>query len=389
MWIHRDISEKISSASKQFPAIVLTGARQTGKTSLLKHLFPEHRFVTLDLPSNAELAERNPKLFLQQYPAPLIIDEVQYAPQLFRFLKIYIDEHRTDYGHIILTGSQQFELMEELSESLAGRCAIMELHTLRQQETRYDHTNLHALMIRGGYPELHARPELDRNMFYQSYLSTYLERDVRSLLRIGSLRDFERFIRACALRVGQILNKSELARDVGISPTTANEWLSVLQASHLVHLLEPWFSNGTQSLIKAPKLYFTDPGLSCFLVGLHDSGQFAHSPLLGALWENYVFSELHKLCSIETTPRKLWFWRDRYGLECDFLLHSAGRYTLLDAKHTENPSQRDFKAMEKIAQKIGPDLVTQQVILCRTQQPHPLGNKQYATPVHDAAGYLS
>src|SRR5215471_18965798 len=228
-------------------------------------LFPQHAFVSLNLPTEAEQAEKEPHDFLRRHPAPVIIDEVQYAPGLFRHLKATVDANRTCNGQFLLTGSQKFTLMRSVSESLAGRADIVELETLSLAEIRSTLPGiaLETAIARGGFPELHANPDIDSVSFYNSYLATYLERDVRSLANVGSLRDFERFLRACALRSANLLNKADLARDVGIAPSTANHWLSALQASGQVVLLEPWFSNRAKSIIKTAKLYLADTGLLC------------------------------------------------------------------------------------------------------------------------------
>src|SRR5437763_3733687 len=238
------------------PVMVLTGARQTGKTSTLLRLFPNHAFVSLDLPTEAEQAEKEPDNFLRRHPAPAIIDEVQYAPGLFRHLKVAVDASRASNGQFLLTGSQKFTLMKSVSESLAGRADILELETLSLAEIRAarPQTKLEAAIVRGGFPELHANPDIDHTTFYNSYLATYLQRDVRSLANVGNLRDFERFLRACALRSANLLNKADLARDVGIAPSTANHWLSTLEASGQVVLLEPWFSNRDRSDRKSTRL---------------------------------------------------------------------------------------------------------------------------------------
>ncbi len=203
---------------------MLTGARQTGKTSTFRRLFPQHEFVSLDLPTEAEQAEKEPQSFLRQHPAPVIIDEVQYAPGLFRYLKVVVDASRNRHGQFLLTGSQKFTLMKSVSESLAGRVDIVELETLSLAEIQaaLPQTTPENAIVQGGFPELHADPDIDHVTCYNSYLATYLERDVRSLANVGSLRDFERFLRACALRSANLLNKADLARDVGISPSTAN-----------------------------------------------------------------------------------------------------------------------------------------------------------------------
>jgi predicted AAA+ superfamily ATPase len=270
MWIRRDVEARLKRSAKTRPAIVLTGARQTGKTSTFRHLFPDYAFVSLDLPTEAEQAEKEPERFLQRHPPPVVIDEVQYAPGLFRHLKAVVDAHRTRNGQFLLTGSQKFTLMKSVSESLAGRADIVELETLSLAEIReaLPGTGLEAAIVRGGFPELYANPDIDSVAFYNSYLATYLERDVRALANVGSLRDFERFLRACALRSANLLNKADLARDIGIAPSTANQWLSVLEASGQVVLLEPWFSNRTKSIVKSPKLYLADTGLLCALLNI-------------------------------------------------------------------------------------------------------------------------
>ena len=246
MWIARNYDSTLKALFAQFPAVVVTGARQVGKTALVQHVFPDLNYVSLDLPAMAVQAEKNPEAFFREHGPPLIIDEIQYAPSLFRYLKTMIDADRKP-GRFILTGSQIFPLMEGISESLAGRCGMLsvmnlsadELYSFKGEKAYKDNDPL----FYGGYPELHARPELDRHFWYNAYLTTYLERDVRNILNVGSLRDFDRFLRAVAARTAQILSYSDLARDVGVAPNTAKKWISVLQASGQVILLEPYFRN--------------------------------------------------------------------------------------------------------------------------------------------------
>jgi len=369
MWIPREISEKVEAVAKQFPAVVLTGSRQVGKTSLLKRLFPHHRFVTLDLPSLSELAENEPERFLAKYAPPVVIDEVQYAPNLFRYLKLHIDQHRQLNGQIIMTGSQKFTLMKGISESLAGRCAVLELESLSSFEIegafRPNSPNLFSLIFQGGFPQIYAGEEVDREIYMQSYVATYLERDVRSLLNIGQLRDFERFLRASAYRSGQVLNKADLARDIGISPPTANEWLSVLQASNQIVLLEPWFNNKTKSLIKSPKIFFQDTGLLCFLLNLNTEAEMLESPFWGNIFESFVFSEMRKRYQANSGKWDIWFWRDLKGLEVDFLIPKGGRYQLIEVKTKENPTAKDFENLRRVSQVLGPELV-EKILVCRT-----------------------
>ena len=297
MWIPRLIEPVLRQRMRTRPVVVLTGARQTGKTSLARRLFPDATYVSLDLPSDAEQAEHDPTHFLLRHPPPLIVDEVQHAPGLLRHVKRAVDAHRSTPGQFLLTGSQPFEVMAGVSESLAGRADVLQLTTLSYAEiaAAQPETAVETVVVRGGFPELYEKPNLDVRGFYQSYVATYLERDLRSQLQVGSLRDFERFLRAAALRTGQLLNRAELARDVGISPSTAGVWLSVLERSGIVTLLEPWFSNRTKALAKSPKLHFRDTGLCAFLVGIGGREDLLASPLAGALWESLVGGELQRL----------------------------------------------------------------------------------------------
>jgi uncharacterized protein len=367
---------------------VLTGARQVGKTSLVRRLFSAHSYVSLDLPSEAEQADHDPSAFLARHKRPLLIDEVQYAPGLFRHLKAAIDERRTENGQFILTGSQSFPLMRAVSESLAGRAAILELEgvTVREVLEVRPGSGWEPLLIRGGFPELHEKPKMDANAYLRSYVATYLERDVRALVNIGNLRDFERFLRACALRSGQLLNKAELARDVGISGPTASQWLSVLEASNQVFFLEPWFSNKTRSLVKTPKLYLTDSGLLCHLLGVHDFLQLSTSPLAGPVWETFVASEIRRTLKNSGRAGEIFFWRDR-GTEVDFLLHRAGEFALYDAKWTEHPSNRDAANLHSVADQLK-GRVTRKALLCRTRNAYPLDQDSMAWPITEIGDQL-
>ena len=320
----REISETVLRLAAHFPAVVLTGARQTGKTTLLRGLFPAHNYVSLDLPSEAQLAEDAPEQFLARHPAPVLVDEVQYAPALFRHLKTAIDGSREQNGQYILTGSQKFSLMREVADSLAGRCGIAELEALSGHELAASYADVEktagiaSVLVRGFMPQLWKDIELLPVDFFRSYQATYLERDVRQLLNVSSLRDFDRFMRAAALRSGQLLNKTELAREVGVSSKTINEWLSVLEASNQISLLEPYFANVGKRLVKSPKLYFNDVGLLCFLLGLNEAS-VTHSYLIGAIWETLCCAELRKYLRAQAPEAKLWFYRDQ-AREVDFVI---------------------------------------------------------------------
>jgi predicted AAA+ superfamily ATPase len=382
MWIERAVEVRLKRSANTRPVIVMTGARQTGKTSTLLHLFPNHKFVSLDLPTEAEQAEKEPGVFLERHHAPVIIDEVQYAPGLFRHLKAAVDANRTQNGQFLLTGSQKFALMKNVSESLAGRADIVELETLSFAEIRkaLPETKLEMAIVRGGFPELYANPDIDSVAFYNSYLATYLERDVRSLTNVGSLRDFERFLRACALRSANLLNKADLARDVGIAPSTANQWLSMLEASGQVVLLEPWFSNKTKSMVKSPKLYIADTGLLCALLNIRSEEALRQSPAVGAVWETFVFAQLRDRERSTGRTGSLFFWRDRTR-EVDFVVDVGGTLELFEAKWTELPDVGDTANLDFVRRAVGAPHVTAGVIVSRTPNSFPLANGFRAVPV--------
>ena len=375
MWITRDIEPRLQRSARTRPVVVLTGARQTGKTSTLLRLFPNYAFVSLDLPSEAEQAEKEPHNFLRRHPSPAIIDEVQYSPGLFRYLKVAVDTSRARNGQFLLTGSQKFTLMKSVSESLAGRADIAELETLSLAEIRaaLPQIRLETAIVRGGFPEIQANPEIDDVAFYNSYLATYLERDVRSLANVGNLRDFERFLRACALRSANLLNKADLARDVGIAPSTANQWLSLLEASGQVVLLEPWFSNRTKSIVKSPKLYLADTGLLCALLNIRSEDALRQSPAAGAVWETFVFTQLRARERRAGRTGSLFFWRDRTR-EVDFVVDVGGRLELFEAKWTEVAADSDAVNLDFVRKVLGTSRVARAAVVCRTPNSVPLSH---------------
>jgi hypothetical protein len=387
MWIPRDVEVRLRRAARTRPVVVLTGARQTGRTSTLRRLFPGYALVSLDLPTEAEQAEKDPTAFLRRHPPPVIIDEVQYAPALFRHLKVAVDADRRRNGRFLLTGSQKFTLMAGVSESLAGRAEIVELETLSLGELRRApgeaaRTGVDDAVVRGGFPELHANLEIDAGTFYNSYVATYLERDVRSIANVSSLRDFERFLRACALRSANLLNKADLARDVGISPSTSNQWLSVLQASGQIVLLEPWFSNRTTSIVKSPKLYLADTGLLCALLNIRSAEALRQSPAAGMVWETFVCAQLRHRERRAGRAGSLFFWRDRTR-EVDFLTDVAGRIELFEAKWSEIPDAGDAGNLHFAGRVVGARKVESRAVICRAPNPFPLPDGVKALPVDE------
>jgi predicted AAA+ superfamily ATPase len=376
MWITRKYEKTLKTLSEQFPAVVVTGSRQVGKTSLVQKVFPDYTYVTLDIPAIAAQAENHPEAFIKGHPEPLIIDEVQYAPSIFRYLKIAIDKNKRP-GRFILTGSQHFLLMQGVSESMAGRCGVINMLNLSSSEIQegvgaYSENDY---LIKGGYPELYAKPEIDFHFWCSSYLATYLERDVRNILNVGSLRDFDRFLRAVAIRTSQILSYSDLARDVGISPNTAKKWISVLHASGQIVLLEPYYRNLGKRLVKSPKLYMCDTGLALFLMGFETFESVINHPIIGAIWETHVLMQVIKHFQALGKNRPLWFWRTIHGAEVDLLIEQGGRFVAVESKFSENPDIKALKGINALEKFYGEDSVTAGLIASRTSNPYPLSKK--------------
>lgn len=366
----------------QFPATVITGSRQSGKTTLARAVWPDAGYVSLDDPAQADRARRQPDEFLAGLPGRVILDEIQYAPGLFRHLKRAIDQDRRP-GRFLITGSQAFALMQGVSESLAGRAAILTLPTLGLDEVFPNATleQTDRFLWRSGYPELWQRPDLDRELWMGSYLATYLERDVRQALNVGNLSDFDRLLRAAALRAGQLLSFADLARDVGIAPNTAKRWLSVLVASQQVFLLEPFHRQHRKRLIKAPKLYFNDTGLLCFLLGFRNPDDVRAHAMWGSVWENFVIAELRKRAQAMTRPPSFWFWRTADGDEVDLLIETApDQFAALECKTSERITTADAKGIRRLAEEYGDTAIASPRVVCRTPTSYPVG---------DAAGTLA
>ncbi len=367
MWIARELRQTLDRIATERPVLLLTGSRQAGKTSLLEQAFAGHNYVSLDLPSVAEEAEQDGAAFLARHPPPLIIDEVQYAPRIFRYLKHAIDQHRERNGQYLLTGSQKFSLMQGVTESLAGRVAIVELHSLALREIERatgeaaDGSTFWRWLFQGGYPEVHARG-LDASRFYADYVATYLERDVRQVLNVRNLRDFDRFLRLCAIRTGQLLSMSSLSSDTGISPNTVRSWLSVLEASNVVFLLEPYYRNLGKRLVKTPKLYFLDTGLACFLAGFRRPEDLEGSALRGAFFETQVLAQIVRFYANRGEPPNVFFFRDHSGNEVDFVIPVGERLKLVEAKASETPDPNP-KGFVALASALGPEGVLSRTIV--------------------------
>ena len=383
MWIERQIENLLLHHAATRPMVLLTGARQTGKTSLMQKLFPDHGCITLDLPSEAEQAERDPHGFLARLQRPVIIDEIQRAPRLLHHIETKVDQHSRN-GSFLLTGSRPLTSMGIVPDSLAGHAGCLELEPLTFQEvaSAYPDITVEEFLVRGGYPELYADRKIDTREFFQSYLATYLKRDLWHLLNVSSLLDFERFVRAVALRSTRLLNQADLARDIGVSGSTLSTWLAVLQASHQLVLLKPWQGKPGASKIKRPKPYMCDAGLASFLCGVHCADDLRTSPLARALWETLVSAEIRRSQINQLGCWNLNFWRDR-SREANFLVQQKGLFHLADAKWTTHPSSRDVTALNKVKNIFPADAVKSLSIVCRTPNAYPLTEDVIAAPVDE------
>ena len=398
MFFTRTLFETLERASRTFPAVLVTGPRQVGKTTLLEQAAESGRTrVTLDDPIIRELACRDPALFFQRFQPPLLIDEVQYAPQLFPHIKMTVDRERQN-GLFWMTGSQQFHLMRGVTESLAGRVAILQLQGLSQAEKcdtpqrppfmpgntpatsrSLSLRDVYRLIQLGSFPALHANPEVDAQTFYASYVRTYLARDVSDVLRVSDTMRFLRFMKIAAARTGQLLNCADMARDAEVSPNTLKSWLSVLEASGIIHLLPPWHANLATRLVKMPKLYFLDTGLCCHLTGWNNPEVLESGAMGGAFLETYVVSEILKSHWHHGRAVSLCFYRDKEKREIDLLLESNGLLHPIEIKKTASPAPSDVRVFDYLRTRghpMGPG-----ALICFSPHHFPLSRGVDCVPV--------
>jgi hypothetical protein len=346
--IERTLRNKVLAMCQKYPIVTVTGPRQSGKSTLLRHYFPEYTYVSLENEDMRALAADDPHGFLRTFPDKTIIDEAQRVPSLFSYLQTYTDEAGKK-GMYLLSGSNNFLLMEKISQSLSGRTAILKLLPFSHQELLdAEKLPLQAdeVIYKGCYPRIYDK-EIDPLDFYPSYIQTYVERDVRLLKNIGNISQFMKFLRLCAGRVGQLLNLSSLANECGIAVSTAKEWVSVLQTSYICYLLEPDYHNYAKRLVKTPKLYFYDTGLVCALLGIASSQQVATHYLRGGLFENMVINERLKAYYHSGRVPNFTFWRDSTGNEVDLLEYADGQVQAYEIKSGATFSPDQFKGLAK------------------------------------------
>ena len=403
--LERTMRPFVQSVSRTFPVLMLTGMRQVGKSTLLGMIRTrERKYVTLDDLSDREIARSSPALFIQRYQPPVMIDEIQYAPELFPYIKIYVDTHGEN-GLFWLTGSQKFQLMKGVRESLAGRVAILDLlgFSCREIEGRpftgdpflpsmdsikniEDKPALNLLELYrriwlGSFPRLVVQGGENREVFYRSYLQTYIERDVRDDLGVGNETKFYNFIRAAAVRSGCLLNYADLARDVGIDARTAKAWMDTLQRSGVVKLLEPYYNNITKRMVKTPKVYFMDTGLAAYLAHMDTPEALEASYLTGSILETYAFAEIVKSYWHNGREPSIFFFRDADQKEIDFVIERNGILYPIDVKKTAAPSRADaknFSALGKLKKPVGTG-----AILCLNRPAVPLAEDLLALPIGD------
>jgi uncharacterized protein len=407
-YLPRHLSTTVLRAMRTFPAVLVTGARQTGKTTLLRHECGHtHAYLSLERPDLRAMAVADPLGFLRDHPPPLILDEIQYVPSLLHYIKDRIDEDRRP-GQWLLTGSQSLALMQGVTQTLAGRVAVLSLGPLTVAETqkKRSHDSLGELLarvfestaedakerrtdpeadlgewvLRGGFPEPRLHAEVDRDIWFSSYVQTYLERDVRDLRQVGNLDMFSRFLALVATRTGGLLNLAELGREAGVSAPTARQWLSVLEAGQVVCLLPPYHRNLGKRVRRSPKLYLCDLGLAGFLQGLHTRSAILEGPSLGALAETAVVAEWWQTVRNFGSRPAFFYWQSSTGSEVDLVLEHDGNVYGIEVKATATPTPRHAVGLAKWRALAGP--TTRAVLACRVERPMALAPGVRAVPWH-------
>jgi len=376
MYIKRLLTPFIKKLVTQFPVVLVSGARQSGKSTLLQRIFPDYTYVTLDDLQARDMARTDPKLFLDFYKPPIIIDEIQHATDLLSYIKIEIDRNRKKKGQYILTGSQQFTLLADVHESLAGRLGMATLTPISIEELSAAKVSTwikHSLQ--GLYPELIADSKLEPRLWYSAYIETLLNKDIRDNLKKEHLGTYDRFIKLLATRCSQELKYQDLAKELGISILTVQSWISLLERSQVVFLLQPYYKNLGKRVVKSPKLYFLDTGLVSYLSGNTTKEIVQNGPMSGALFENFLVAEIYKYFANRGIKAPIYHFRDSLGLEADLLIEYEGRHLLLEFKITMTPKRQHAAGLEKIINLL-PE--AKSLLVCNTKTKTPLTEQSLA-----------
>ncbi len=359
----RNIKKQMDFYAKKYPILVLTGPRQSGKTTFLKNQFPDYKYVNLENLDNRNYAIKDPNGFLLEHNQYVIFDEVQRVPELFSYLQTKVDEDQ-QMGQYILSGSQNFHLMHNITQSLAGRVALFKLLPFDNQEmnqANWLNDDYAVNLQKGFYPAIYDR-DIPAKSFYSNYIQTYVERDLSELIQIKDLKQFRNFISLCAARVGQLVNLNSLANECGISQPTAKSWLSVLETSYIIYQLQPYYTNFNKRITKSSKLYFYDTGLLCFLLKINDASSLKVSTHKGSLFENYVINEFMKQNYHHNLMVDFWFWRDAVGHEVDLIWQSDEKLNLVEIKATQTIMPDMFKGLNYF-EKWEPNLTASKTIV--------------------------
>lgn len=402
MFLSRTLKEYISKVNDFFPILMITGPRQVGKTSLLEECAKDNRkYVSLDSTEKRTLAQNDPALFLQRYKPPVLIDEIQYAPQLFPYIKEFVDKEKQK-GMFWITGSQQFSLMQNVSETLAGRVGIMHLQGFSQSEKFENYQqipflpelqnienrksnaigtdNIFHTIWKGSYPALWLTSDDNWELFYNSYVQTYIQRDVRQILNISNELTFIKFMKAAAAQTGQLLDYASMARDVGVAETTIKSWISVLNTSGIIFLLQSYSNNLTKRALKTPKMYFMDTGLACYLTRWNNYEALEDGAYAGAIFETYVISEILKSYWHNGKEPFVYFYRDKEKREIDLLIDQNGKLYPIEIKKKSNPDKNDIRHFHVIE-----DTIKQQrgesCVICLSEEYLPISENVYSVPV--------